>query len=80
MQKGIETSDMRLSKAKKEVWSKRKPVLDDSEMGRETDTGRIKFGDGRSTWDQLPYFEGGVTAPSNPTLVPDVDGLYPIGA
>ncbi|GAB2907161.1 hypothetical protein GCM10027047_01820 [Rhodococcus aerolatus] len=34
------------------------PVLAAGEIGRETDTGRIKFGDGATAWKSLPYAPG----------------------
>ena len=31
------------------------PVLGDGQIGRETDTGRYKFGNGVTAWNSLPY-------------------------
>jgi lysophospholipase L1-like esterase len=36
-------------------WGSANPVLNDGEMGLETDTGKVKFGDGVSVWTALPY-------------------------
>lgn len=38
-----------------EAWSLANPVLSAGELGVETDTSRIKAGDGQRTWSQLPY-------------------------
>jgi len=37
------------------AWVSSNPVLAASEIGRETDTGRWKFGDGVTVWTSLPY-------------------------
>lgn len=36
-------------------WSADNPILLQGELGLESDTLRIKIGDGRSTWDNLSY-------------------------
>ncbi len=40
-------------------WASGNPVLALGEMGLETDTNKIKFGDGATAWSSLPYFSGG---------------------
>lgn len=37
------------------LWALRDPVLAEREPGIETDTGRMKFGDGVTPWGRLPY-------------------------
>jgi hypothetical protein len=37
-------------------WSTKNPILAAGEPGLETDTGKLKFGDGVSTWNALSYF------------------------
>lgn len=39
-------------------WNVRNPVLAEGEPGLETDTGKLKIGNGSSTWSQLAYFAG----------------------
>jgi len=39
-------------------WTSDNPTLAHGEMGLETDTNRIKFGDGSTAWTELPYFIG----------------------
>lgn len=41
-------------------WTAANPVLLNGELGIETDTRRIKVGDGSSTWTALPYYLEGV--------------------
>ena len=59
-------------------WTTENPILADGEMGIESDTRRIKFGNGTDDWDTLPYFSGGggisersfVIEPSSVTITP----------
>lgn len=37
-------------------WTSADPVLADGEPGLETDTNKLKFGDGTTIWSLLPYF------------------------
>lgn len=53
------------------TWLAVDPVLGLSEPGHETDTGRMKLGDGVSKWSQLPY----VSAEGN-TGDPSLGDLY----
>lgn len=39
-------------------WSTANPILSEGEMGFETDTNKIKIGDGVKRWVQLSYFAG----------------------
>lgn len=50
-------------------WANVNPILAQGEPGYETDTGRIKYGDGVSGWGVLPYFSsggGGNATPGGP--------------
>lgn len=38
-------------------WTTANPVLKSGEPGYETDTGKLKFGDGVNAWNSLGYFE-----------------------
>jgi hypothetical protein len=38
------------------TWTNLNPVLADTEAGYEKDTGQLKFGDGTTEWNSLPYF------------------------
>jgi hypothetical protein len=48
-------------------WAAKNPVLREAEPGYEIDTRKLKFGDGRTRWNDLPYFAGGgsVELPDN---------------
>ena len=37
-------------------WTSSNPVLAAGEPGHELDTGKLKVGNGTSTWSELPYF------------------------
>ncbi len=37
-------------------WAAKNPVLGEGEIGFERDTGRMKFGNGVTAWNNLPYF------------------------
>lgn len=39
-------------------WTSNDPVLLESEIGFETDTGWHKIGDGATAWTALPYYHG----------------------
>lgn len=36
-------------------WSSRNPILAEGELGIKTPAGKIKIGDGVTTWNSLPY-------------------------
>ena len=51
------------------VWMQTNPVLGPAVIGYETDTGRIKVGDGIIVWNLLPYsLINGSVSPSNGTF------------
>ena len=37
-------------------WTSDNPTLADAEIGLETDTSKVKIGDGATAWNALPYF------------------------
>jgi hypothetical protein len=54
-----------------ENWVKAEAVLLEGEPGYETDTGKLKIGDGSNTWSALDYYGGtGATGISGPTGAP----------
>ena len=62
-------------------WANVNPTLAQGELGIEIDTGRIKIGDGVTTWNQLRY-ERPIEAETNTanTLVKrDADGGFAAG-
>lgn len=40
-----------------ERWTQYNPILLEGELGLETDTGKMKLGDGVNTWSALPYMK-----------------------
>lgn len=44
-------------------WTSANPVLAAGEPGYETDTGKLKIGDGSTAWSTLAYFAAGSTSP-----------------
>ena len=47
-------------------WQAANPTLLSGEFAYETDTGRLKIGNGSSSWSALPYFTAGGTGPTGP--------------
>lgn len=47
---------IRLRRDRASDWSKANPVLGNGEPGYETDTGKMKIGDGDTRWNDLNYF------------------------
>ena len=43
-------------------WGSQNPVLLDGEPGYETDTGKLKIGNGTATWSTLGYYQGATGA------------------
>lgn len=52
----------KLRRGTSSLWASKNPILQDGEPGKETDTGKLKLGDGVSRWLDLEYFlpESGV--------------------
>ena len=59
-------------------WTAENPVLAQREIGIETDTDKIKIGDGSTLWENLPYFSsgggGGITDYTYADLVTAIGG------
>lgn len=53
------------------LWTSKNPTLREGEPGFESDTGKLKIGDGVKTWSQLGYLSGegapGPQGPAGPT-------------
>lgn len=50
-------TDIRPRRGTAASWASTNPVLNSGEMALETDTKEVKFGDGTTTWNSLPYFK-----------------------
>lgn len=64
------------------VWTATNPVLGDGELAFEHDTGRMKVGDGMSTWTALTYLAPTIDAARLTTgvldaaRIPDLSSIY----
>ena len=55
MPKSLPNSTVKVKRATAARWTSQNPVLAAGEIGYETDTRRMKLGDGTSSWTQLSY-------------------------
>lgn len=51
-------SQIQLRRGTAAFWTDENPVLHQGEPGFESDTGKLKIGDGETFWRELPYFTG----------------------
>jgi hypothetical protein len=58
---------LQLRRGTETEWSTANPVLAQGEMGVETDTLKVKIGNGTTAWNSLSYFTQGATGPTGPT-------------
>ena len=58
-------------------WTAANPVLALAEPGLETDTELVKYGDGTTAWNSLPY--GGFIPGATTNFVPAVNNAYNLG-
>ena len=77
---GTAGATIRLRRDTAAAWAAANPVLALAEPGLETDTNLIKYGDGVTAWNSLPY-AGGTFDPEAiaSNLLPTVNGVYDIG-
>lgn len=54
-------------------WTTANPILADREMGYETDTRKLKVGNGTSAWAALPYINGS----DSPVTISDTAPTFP---
>lgn len=52
------TYTIKLRRGTASEWTSANPVLGSGEPGVETDTGKMKYGDGTTNWNSLSYFSG----------------------
>ena len=60
-------------------WTRENPILSQGEPGLETDTNKIKYGDGSTSWAGLPYASGGASTSTRWDLTSQGNGC-PISA
>lgn len=58
MAKKLTIESVQLKRGTAAVWTAKNPVLKAGEPGLETDTLKLKFGDGVKAWNDLTYFAG----------------------
>lgn len=81
------TTRIQLRRGTREFWRSENPILRPGEPGLETDTIRIKYGDGKTPWDALPYSNlgafpgggGGTGGPGGEDEIPDLVNFYENG-
>ena len=56
-------------------WATNNPVLLPGEPGIETDTGKIKYGDGTTAWNSLGYVSIGATGPAGASGIAGASGV-----
>lgn len=61
-------------------WTTADPVLAAGEPGLETDTRKLKYGDGATAWSSLPYASGESANRGNTAAVPTAGGTGVAGA
>jgi hypothetical protein len=54
-------------------WTSINPILAEGELGVETDTLKVKLGDGTHDWTHLPYFTQGAVGPANSISIGTVE-------
>jgi hypothetical protein len=59
------------------IWAFRNPILAGGEPGFETDTGKLKVGDGFTKWSELPYFVPGVSSVNDGALLAHIESESP---
>ena len=60
-------------------WTANNPVLSSGEPGYESDSGKLKIGDGTSAWDELAYYVGDFLSIDS-HMIPSVGNTYDLGA
>lgn len=61
------------------AWAAANPVLSAGEPGLETDTNLIKYGNGVTAWNGLPYASVNLASIAG-NVIPSVDGVYSLGS
>jgi hypothetical protein len=81
MMSGTAGATIRLRRDTAAAWAAANPVLALAEPGLETDTNLVKYGNGVSAWNSLPY-AGSTFDPTaiSSNLVPISDSVYDIGS
>lgn len=62
---------IQLRRGKAAFWDSENPILRAGEPGLETDTRKVKYGDGVTHWRELPYSSGGADVPVDQASLAD---------
>lgn len=60
-------------------WTSADPVLAQGEPGFETDTNRLKIGDGSTAWSSLPYYSADISGSIDDLSDVDTSSVAPVG-
>lgn len=74
------TTRIRFRRDTSATWTSVNPVLLDAEPGFESDTGKIKFGDGVTEWNDLEYFDNRLNQAITTNLLPLTTNIYSLGS
>ena len=74
------TTRIRLRRDLAATWTSVNPVLLDAEPGYEIDTGKMKIGDGSTTWANLAYADNRLNAAITANLLPLTSNVYTVGS
>jgi Major tropism determinant N-terminal domain len=81
MMSGTAGATIRLRRDTAAAWAAANPVLALAEPGLETDTNLIKYGNGVTAWNSLPYASGTFDPEAiSSNLIPISNGVYDIGS
>lgn len=70
--------ELRLRRGTSSDWLTRNPVLQTGEPGYETNTGKLKIGNGSTPWSELPYINpDGSGGASSVELTSHIESLTP---
>ena len=69
MTKKLTIESVQLKRGTAAAWTSKNPVLKAGEPGLETDTKKLKFGDGATAWTALEYFAGDGTDHFEPPVL-----------
>lgn len=72
----VNTVKLKIRRDTAAEWTRINPKLSEGELGYETDTGKLKIGNGTSVWTGLAYFTGatGPQGPTGPSGAPSATG------
>lgn len=70
-------TQIQIRRGKAAFWESENPILRDGEPGYERDTRKLKIGDGRTPWRELPYSSGLIPSDSESDLSAHINDSTP---